>query len=429
MSNTCHLPCVLRSPVAALACTGPPAAIPPADHHPGFDRRLPLGLSRPRHDAQPLAPRREGRARPRDDSGVSHQDLSQSLRPSSPAGIPRTTASWETPSPHPTSAPHFSMDDRQNVRDGRFWLAEPIWVTAERQGQRTAPFFWPGSEAAIAGVRPTYSSYLRPRSSGRGPRRARARTGSTCRPAGVRRFITMYLSGVDNAGHSYGPDAPETRAAIAHADSIIGTAGGGDERAQARRQRQPHRRVGPRHGRAQPRPRHRARPVSPARMDRRGRALSHADGVAPCRARGLDVRSGSRRVAAPRGLPRERTCPRDFIWRGGRVPPVVAIADPGWKIRWATSGTGWNTNGDHGYDDTVTDMRAIFVARGPAFRSGVVVPPFRNIHSMRSWLRCWGLNPSGRRVTGFGAGGRCVSSAAGSASGNPPSTVMMSPVV
>ena len=39
----------------------------------------------------------------------------------------------------------------RRVRD----YGEPIWVTAERQGQRTAPLFWPGSEAAIRGVRPT----------------------------------------------------------------------------------------------------------------------------------------------------------------------------------------------------------------------------------------------------------------------------------
>ena len=49
----------------------------------------------------------------------------------------------------PDLGARFSMYDPRSVHDARFWLAEPIWVTAERQGQRTAPFFWPGSEAPI----------------------------------------------------------------------------------------------------------------------------------------------------------------------------------------------------------------------------------------------------------------------------------------
>ena len=40
--------------------------------------------------------------------------------------------------------------------DSRWWGGEPIWVTAEKQGRRAATYFWPGSEAAIGGVRPTW---------------------------------------------------------------------------------------------------------------------------------------------------------------------------------------------------------------------------------------------------------------------------------
>jgi len=35
-------------------------------------------------------------------------------------------------------------------------------------------------------------------------------------------FITLYYSDVDHAGHAYGPDAPETRAAVARVDKLIG---------------------------------------------------------------------------------------------------------------------------------------------------------------------------------------------------------------
>ena len=50
----------------------------------------------------------------------------------------------------------FNMYARDQVED-RFWWdgGEPVWVSAEREGIRTATMFWPGSEAAVRGVRPT----------------------------------------------------------------------------------------------------------------------------------------------------------------------------------------------------------------------------------------------------------------------------------
>jgi hypothetical protein len=41
------------------------------------------------------------------------------------------------------------------AREGRWWGGEAIWVTAERHGLRAAPMAWPGSEAPLAGLRPT----------------------------------------------------------------------------------------------------------------------------------------------------------------------------------------------------------------------------------------------------------------------------------
>ena len=36
----------------------------------------------------------------------------------------------------------FTMGNREEVQSSRWWLGEPIWITAEKQGQKTAPFFW-----------------------------------------------------------------------------------------------------------------------------------------------------------------------------------------------------------------------------------------------------------------------------------------------
>lgn len=50
----------------------------------------------------------------------------------------------------------FRLSDRTAVQTSGWWGGEPIWVTAERQGRRAATYFWPGSEAAIGGVRPSW---------------------------------------------------------------------------------------------------------------------------------------------------------------------------------------------------------------------------------------------------------------------------------
>src|SRR5262245_2257345 len=55
----------------------------------------------------------------------------------------------------PSIPDKFTMS-AETARDSRWWGGEPIWVTAERQGRRTAAMFWPGSEAEIRGVRPTF---------------------------------------------------------------------------------------------------------------------------------------------------------------------------------------------------------------------------------------------------------------------------------
>lgn len=44
---------------------------------------------------------------------------------------------------------------RMGNLDPRFFGGEPIWNTAERQGIRTAPFYWVGSEVPLTGGQPS----------------------------------------------------------------------------------------------------------------------------------------------------------------------------------------------------------------------------------------------------------------------------------
>ena len=60
------------------------------------------------------------------------------------------------------------------------------------------------------------------------------------------------------------------------------------------------------------------------------------------------------------------------------IQPILAIADEGWIATARNGGPG--PRGMHGYSPNLPSMRALFLARGPAFAHGTVVPPFQNIH-------------------------------------------------
>jgi len=50
--------------------------------------------------------------------------------------------------------------------------------------------------------------------------------------------------------------------------------------------------------------------------------------------------------------------------------------------------------GTHGYDNTDPLMRAIFIAHGPAFRSGVRIPAFPNVDVYDLMAKVLSLKPA-----------------------------------
>src|ERR1700693_3388019 len=121
----------------------------------------------------------------------------------------------------PALRKHFSFKDPKTATDGTWYRGAPLWVLAEKQGMRTACFFWPGSEAEIDAVRPTY--YLKFDDRFPDEKRIDQVIAWLRLPAEQRpHFITLYYSTVDHAGHQYGPDSPETATAVQHVDQLRG---------------------------------------------------------------------------------------------------------------------------------------------------------------------------------------------------------------
>jgi len=116
----------------------------------------------------------------------------------------------------------YGISDQKAVTDGSFYSGVPLWSLAERQGMRSACLFWPGSEAEIAGQRPT--EYLKFDDKGVDEEKRIDQVIAWLKEPEAERphFITLYYSDADHAGHTYGPDAPETKAAVVKLDGLIG---------------------------------------------------------------------------------------------------------------------------------------------------------------------------------------------------------------
>ncbi len=113
----------------------------------------------------------------------------------------------------------YSMD--RSSTESAFYTYKPLWVVAEEQNVKTAAMFWPTADSEIGGVRPAYWSLY----DGKFPNEQRVakvlewlKLPERERP----HFITLYFSDVDSAGHSFGPDSPETENAVQRVDKLVG---------------------------------------------------------------------------------------------------------------------------------------------------------------------------------------------------------------
>ncbi len=289
----------------------------------------------------------------------------------------------------------FGIGDNPAVRDPRWWGGEPIWNTAEKQHERAAPISWPGSEAPIQGMHPTWWEKF----DGAMPNAERVRKVLALlalKPDSAPRLITQYFPSVDHQGHSFGPDAPQTDSAIAQVDSAIGAIVDGIARLGLRD------RVNiivlADHGMTAM---SNARTiflddyVSPDSMDVIDYGAVTA--IAPKPGHERYVYDRLHGANAHLAVYHRADVPARFHYNNNpRIQPIIAIADEGWNV---TSHARVRPNaaplgGNHGFDNQLLSMGALFVASGPAFKSGVVVPPFQNIHVYDLMAHILGLRPA-----------------------------------
>jgi alkaline phosphatase D len=125
----------------------------------------------------------------------------------------------------PSKHARYGIFDAKAVRDGSWYSGVPLWSLAESQGMHAACLFWPGSEAEIAGHRPTWYAIFDKTQANDDVQKARIDDAVALlkMPEAERpHFITIYYSEPDHEGHQFGPDAPQTKAAVLKMDAMIG---------------------------------------------------------------------------------------------------------------------------------------------------------------------------------------------------------------
>jgi predicted AlkP superfamily pyrophosphatase or phosphodiesterase len=280
----------------------------------------------------------------------------------------------------PGSGKQFVYKDAETIADPAWWDGEPLWVSVEKQGHHAATMFWPGSDVAIQGVRPSHWLHF-DRTLPPDQRVDQLLSWTDLDGAARPVFYTLYLEQVDHVGHDYGPDSAEVNQALGEIDATLARLVDGLKR---RGQfEQTNLVIVSDHGMTA---------TSPERLIYLDDLISANDadvvtygilaGFNPKPARSDVV---DRAILA--GHPHMRCWRKSEVparlhyGTNARIPSRLCLAEDGWLI---TSHEAEHTRthfslGEHGYDNDDPAMRALFVARGPAFKRGLRVPEFDNV--------------------------------------------------
>jgi predicted AlkP superfamily pyrophosphatase or phosphodiesterase len=114
----------------------------------------------------------------------------------------------------------YSTANVESVRQAQWYKGTPLWVLAEQQGMLSACYFWPGSEASIQGISPTY--YFNYNQTTMINERIDTLVSWLKLPEEKRpHLITFYMPELDQAGHIFGPNSPITALTAQYIDLAV----------------------------------------------------------------------------------------------------------------------------------------------------------------------------------------------------------------
>ncbi|CAI7591907.1 unnamed protein product [Penicillium glandicola] len=298
----------------------------------------------------------------------------------------------------------------------KWWMAEPLWVTAEKQHVKTAIHMWPGSEAHIGDMEPSIvDKYNGTEVLSRKVDRILEfldlpglENESQMTPERPQ-LIAAYVPNVDGDGHKFGPNSTEIRKTISEADNLVANLMAGLE--QRNLTDVVNIVVVSDHGMAT---------TSTERLIQLDDLIDYdlidridgwpSSGLRPKRPEDLETLRKQLEKVAPdyehafEFYTRETMPERYHFSNNERIAPLWVIPKTGWAIvdrsefnvkEALKNGIEYHPRGIHGYDHEHPLMRAIFIARGPAFphKPNSRVEVFQNIEVYNIVCDSLGVDP------------------------------------
>ncbi|KAJ4298721.1 hypothetical protein N0V88_003753 [Collariella sp. IMI 366227] len=309
----------------------------------------------------------------------------------------------------PTLEAQFYYTDPKLSMDPKWWKGEPFWITAQKQGLKTAIHMWPGSEAHILSTEPTYMDTFNGRE-GLSNKVDRILSFLDMPDRDRPQIVAAYVPNVDSDGHKYGPNSTEIQFTIQKVDKMLGNIFKGLAE------------------------RHLTNIVNVVIVSDHGMAttdtsrliqledivdlsrIEHTDGwpLVGLRPKNPDelqdiyneVMQKTRGNSNVEVYLRDVDMPERYHFSTNkRIAPLWIIPKTGWAIvkmdemnvkEAQAKGMVFRPRGLHGYDHEHPLMRAIFLARGPAFphQPNSRVEPFQNIEVYNLLCDSVGITPA-----------------------------------
>lgn len=273
----------------------------------------------------------------------------------------------------------YKLSDSNEVRDPYWYQGEAFWETAERNGIKTASFYWPGSEVTLGYKRPSYyKNYMHTFPY---EKRIDGVIDWLQLPAADRpHFITLYMHETDDFGHHFGPNHEEINKAIKRLDDMTGLLF--EKLASIGMKDSVNLIFVSDHG------------MTDVSIDR----FINIEKFIPdykCR---FEDEGPILQIFPPEGkienvydllktqeknfkVYLKEDLPEHYHYKNHRlIAPIICIAEMGWTLhsnkvpRWKS-----DSGGNHGYDNNHLDMHGIFLATGPNFKSGYQTGTLWNI--------------------------------------------------
>jgi len=290
----------------------------------------------------------------------------------------------------------YRIGDTISTRQSKWYKGEAFWETANRHNIKTASFFWVGSEQDVDYKRPTYFYHYNQNIS------FEERVNGVIKwlqlPENERpQFITLYFEEPDSKGHSFGPNSPETNKAIALVDSMLGLLInklkniGMEDKVNII--------VVSDHGMTE---------ISDKRIINIEEILKDYK----CKFYGMgtsimidaepdklnEIYQTLKKNEKNYRVYMKDEIPEYFHFsKNPFILPIIVIAETGWTLvtnEYFKRTRSYSIRGEHGFDNHNLDMHGIFIAKGPAFRSGYKTGTLWNVDVYPLLCKIFNITPN-----------------------------------